>query len=470
MHKLITTSISLLLFAGVETLLAAPLTYGIPVTINNPGETLTQFQVNISVDTATLIAQEKLKGNCDDIRILDNDGITDIPYWIESGCNSAETHIWVKVPFLNAYTDTTIYFSYGDQNAGSLSNAESVFDFYDGFSGNALDTTKWTLIVNDGYTYSVKAGQLVFDTAGLSNRTIKFNSNYTFREDIVIEKKSYLSDTYGITGQLGHALHWYTGKLLIATPGLSNTTDQGVTYPRGSNIITQEIYSHVSQTAQACYNSNCTANYMTLAGDANLALRVFDHSNSSSVTDMFKIDWIRVRKHTPLALTINVGLEEAIPLPSPGSTGPTGGTGSTFATEMAVITTEINNIDTSGFSFRDIRRLNDARRLFLSAQAYIAVGDIQKALSELDSAVDEIIRMRATDAEYLYEAIANIARIQAEHAIDNLRFLEPDLDLSAAETRLANGIVNMDSGVFLSAYNNFKRAYDEAYRVARNQF
>ncbi|MDH5219537.1 MAG: hypothetical protein OEX19_17655, partial [Gammaproteobacteria bacterium] len=61
-------------------------------------------------------------------------------------------------------------------------------------------------------------------------------------------------------------------------------------------------------------------------------------------------------------------------------------------------------------------------------------------------------------------------KTQAEHAINNLRSLEPGLDLSAAETRLANGIVDMNSGAFLTAYNNFKRAYDEAYRVARNQF
>ncbi|MDH5219186.1 MAG: DUF2341 domain-containing protein, partial [Gammaproteobacteria bacterium] len=408
MRKLITTGFSLLLFAGTDALLAAPLTYGIPVTITNPGEALTQFQVNITFDTATLIAQEKMKGNCDDMRILDKDGITDIPYWVESGCNSLETQIWLKIPFLNAYTDTTIFISYGDPTVGSLSNAEDVFDFYDTFSGNSLDTAKWSLVINDGYSYSVKANQLVFDTAGLSNRTIKFDSNYIFKEDIVIEKKSYISDTYGITGQLGHALHWYTGKLLIATPGLSNTTDQGINYPRGSNVITQEVYNHANQTAQACYNLNCTASYITLATDTNLALRVFDHSNSSSATDMFKVDWVRVRKHSPLALVIHVGLEEVSPLPSPGGVETSGDASSALATEMAILSTEINNIDTSGFSFRDVRRLNDARKLFLSAQAYIAVGDIQKALSELDNAVDEIIRMRATNAEYLYEAIANI--------------------------------------------------------------
>jgi Domain of unknown function (DUF2341). len=57
----------------------------------------------LTVDTALLIAQGKMKPDCSDIRftyLYPNNTEVEIPYWIESGCNTANTIIWIKVPYI----------------------------------------------------------------------------------------------------------------------------------------------------------------------------------------------------------------------------------------------------------------------------------------------------------------------------------------------------------------------------------
>jgi hypothetical protein len=53
--------------------------------------TLTDYQVLIHMDTASLISQGKMRSDCGDIRFTDSDGETLLSYWIEGGCNTAST-------------------------------------------------------------------------------------------------------------------------------------------------------------------------------------------------------------------------------------------------------------------------------------------------------------------------------------------------------------------------------------------
>jgi len=68
------------------------------INITNCGSTvLTDYQVFVILNTATLISQGKMRSDCGDIRFaLANDTL--LSYWIESGCNTTTTRIWVKVP------------------------------------------------------------------------------------------------------------------------------------------------------------------------------------------------------------------------------------------------------------------------------------------------------------------------------------------------------------------------------------
>ena len=115
------------------------------ITISNTGNanTLTGYQVLVTLDTASLISAGKMRSDGGDIRFTDSDGTTLLSYWIESGINTASTKVWVKVPSIPASSTKTIYLYYGNPNAVSASNGDATFDFFDDFNDGTVDTSKW---------------------------------------------------------------------------------------------------------------------------------------------------------------------------------------------------------------------------------------------------------------------------------------------------------------------------------------
>ena len=104
--------------------------YRIPITIQETsGNNLINYPVNLTIDTASLIAAGKLNADCSDIRFTDSSGNL-LPYYIESGCDTTNTKIWVKIPYLAANSQITIYMYYGNPSATSASSVTSVFSGY----------------------------------------------------------------------------------------------------------------------------------------------------------------------------------------------------------------------------------------------------------------------------------------------------------------------------------------------------
>ncbi|MFA5828849.1 MAG: DUF2341 domain-containing protein [Candidatus Shapirobacteria bacterium] len=132
--------------------------YRRPIAITNAsGGDLTDFQVSFTLDTTD---STRFQPDCDDIRITDSSGITILPHWIEEnnpGCGNASTKIWTKVPSIPT-AGTTIYVYYGNPIASSSQNGTSVFEFFDDFSGDSLDTQKWTKV--NGSTPVLASGTL----------------------------------------------------------------------------------------------------------------------------------------------------------------------------------------------------------------------------------------------------------------------------------------------------------------------
>ncbi len=107
--------------------------YRRPISVQErSGNTLWDYQVLVTLDTASLISEGKMRPDCGDIRFTDSDGKTLLDYWIESGCNSANTRIWVKVPYLTAGLKRTIYIYYGNSTATSISNKNATLDVWTG--------------------------------------------------------------------------------------------------------------------------------------------------------------------------------------------------------------------------------------------------------------------------------------------------------------------------------------------------
>lgn len=124
-----------------------------------------------------------MSGDFRDIRFTTLSG-RNCPYWIESYTSRSSAIVWIKV------TDALqggIFLRYGNGQAISASSGDSTFEFFDDFSGAALDTTtKWGLTAG---TPSISNGILsVTSTSSGANRYL-YSKNYTHGDNIIVYAK-----------------------------------------------------------------------------------------------------------------------------------------------------------------------------------------------------------------------------------------------------------------------------------------
>jgi len=146
-----------------------------PVTINNSGSALTDFQVRVDVTY-----DADMQPDFDDIRFVDSDDSTELSHWRESYTASTSAIFWVKVPSIPS-GDKTIYMYYGNDAASSASDGNATFIFFDDFSG---DLSKWTTIAG---TWAIDAGRLT--TTSGTGRTAIYGTGTSFG-NAIIEFKS----------------------------------------------------------------------------------------------------------------------------------------------------------------------------------------------------------------------------------------------------------------------------------------
>lgn len=72
-------------------------------------------QILINLNTSSLISAGKLQSDCDDIRFTDAGGQS-LNYWIEGGCNTTSTNIWVDTKQSGHYP---LFMYYGNSSASS---------------------------------------------------------------------------------------------------------------------------------------------------------------------------------------------------------------------------------------------------------------------------------------------------------------------------------------------------------------
>ena len=84
------------------------------------------IQLNVTY-TATMNA------DFSDLRFTNADGVSLIPYWVESYISASSAVVWINVPTILALDTAIIYMYYGNPNSVSLSDGQSTFDFFDDF-------------------------------------------------------------------------------------------------------------------------------------------------------------------------------------------------------------------------------------------------------------------------------------------------------------------------------------------------
>ncbi|MDD4381802.1 MAG: DUF2341 domain-containing protein [Candidatus Dojkabacteria bacterium] len=96
------------------------------ITVSNSGSELLNEDVLVTIDTESLIDASKLQSDCDDLRFTDSDETTALDYWVEGGCDTSTTRVWVQIPTL-PNGGKTIYVYYANPSA---TNSEETWSEY----------------------------------------------------------------------------------------------------------------------------------------------------------------------------------------------------------------------------------------------------------------------------------------------------------------------------------------------------
>ncbi len=203
------------------------------ITVDNTAvaTTFTNLQVLVTIDTAALITAGKLQSDCDDIRFLDADDSTAIDYFLQSGCNTTTTKIWVEVPTISASASKTIYMYYGSSGASSASSLANTLTLPSAVSGSNLKM--W--LKADAIT-NLNDGEGVptwFDSSGNGQDAIQGNSTLQplYKTNILngypVVRGDGSNDLMTNT-TIGAVLHSATQGSIIVVANLTGDTSYGL--------------------------------------------------------------------------------------------------------------------------------------------------------------------------------------------------------------------------------------------------
>jgi len=126
-----------------------------PITINNTGSALSDYQVKVDVTY-----DSDMQPDFDDIRFTAGNGVTSLSYWRESYTASTSAVFWVNVTSIPA-GDSTIYMYYGNPSTSSASSVSATF-ISASFSDTFADSSK--INTTDSFSISVTDGHVEIDT------------------------------------------------------------------------------------------------------------------------------------------------------------------------------------------------------------------------------------------------------------------------------------------------------------------
>jgi predicted MPP superfamily phosphohydrolase len=228
------------------------------ITITNNGAALADYQVLINL-TGNTFPTEALK-NGEDIRFTDDNG-NELSYWIENwDYSSKKAIIWVKVPTIQI--GTTLRMFYGNPNAASASNGSAAFEFFDDFSGTALDNNKWN--INNNPTVNVANG-IVTITGDGAYEYIKSKTSWSGSVALRTRQMTYNQyPPYPVPGEFGFGYY---------------------SWPPSSNCV-----AHVFATSSQYYVANENYSNRNVGGRVNLdyVWHTWDIMWHSSGTKLFK--------------------------------------------------------------------------------------------------------------------------------------------------------------------------------------
>jgi len=274
--------------------------------VEQSGKDLTDYQIRVEITDPDFFSK------CTDqkyVEFYDEDKQTLLSHYTELFDTANKIAIfWVKVPSIPANGTKYIYLNINTERTEDLSDPEAVFDFFDDFEGDSLDTNKWSFIEGSSVQVANSEVTLSGSTTSISTRLYK-----TFTINTVAEFKAKMSGSgatyFGFSDYDGSTANGFILVHLI----------YGFSVRKGSNSTTLTRHTSVSEYhaweirrigsdkvefyADGQYDNGIQD--ATYVPDFDLPLLLRNYGSDTLVCD-----WVRVRKYTepePSVTVIRLG-------------------------------------------------------------------------------------------------------------------------------------------------------------------
>ncbi len=261
--------------------------YRKPLVVSDPGTGDSGTQVLLTIDTAALVTATKLQADCDDLRFT-NTSQTALTYWIEYGCNTATTKVWVDTG--QGSGDFSIYMYYGNPAAaaGTATWAGNVI-----LMSNTTCPAGWTRYTTLDAKYP-QGSSTAEGTGGAASHTHTTNTTTTgsggvdgttYTEDLFAAINELHTHTVSLTGASANnqppyrdVIYCYrsTMPVTVATTfialydtmptGWTRTSAFDTYFPRGSATYGGAAGSATQSHLFTGYTGNYTASYTDSVG------------------------------------------------------------------------------------------------------------------------------------------------------------------------------------------------------------
>lgn len=168
------------------------------LSVVNPGTSvLTDIQVRFELETASLLDSSKLQLDASDLRIMDLN-CNPIPFYVASLSDSGTSSIWMKLASIPANDSLHLQLYYGNDTAITASSGDDTFIFFDDFSLDSVDISKWEAI--GGFQkFQTNNGIFEYASDGMNpGPRFKFaRTNMSFSDEVILEFNAEISNSNG---------------------------------------------------------------------------------------------------------------------------------------------------------------------------------------------------------------------------------------------------------------------------------
>src|SRR5581483_9009959 len=164
----------------------------ITATVTSSSSDTTNLDTLITVNTSALISS-KLQSSCQDLRFTNQAGVQ-LPYYIDSGCNTTTTKIWVRVDLVPKNTTTyTMYMYYGNPSAVAATDPITFWAYKNLVGYWTQNESSWNGTANEVKDASPQGNNAFAQCSGggcsvPSTTTGKFSNGGSFSKTGSVEK------------------------------------------------------------------------------------------------------------------------------------------------------------------------------------------------------------------------------------------------------------------------------------------